>query len=171
MNRRGIIPGLALIAIATTASAMMAVPASSRVGMTAAAICPSGQSQDYTCLEAHGAISADGSVDDAKATELSKTGTCPCADGSGGVTSMTVPATATDAQLDALANSQAVAAWGYGTLVVKWYTAQGVEVGSKTVTVGSKGAGFAALKATIKDLFVKRQTAVTFKFVVGKPRF
>lgn len=111
-------------------------------------------------------------MDEAKAEELRKKGTCPCEDGGGSATTDTIPATGDDSTFDVFANHHAVGAWGYASLVVEAFDAKGNPISSKTIKPGTKGSGFAAFKTEIKAFVsqAKKSGGVTFKFVTGKPR-
>ena len=57
-----------------------------------APVCPTGAAQDPQCLEAAGALGADGSISVKKAKALLQSGTCPCVARSGTATG-TIPPT------------------------------------------------------------------------------
>lgn len=139
---------------------------------TAGAVCAGPTAQDYSCLDTNGAIGSEGIVDEVKATTLRDKGTCPCADGSGGVFSATMSELAPETDVDVLANQQAVAAWGYASITVKAYGVAGKPMGSTSFPTGRGGAGFAALRSALRSFIAsnRKSGAVRFVFVTGKAR-
>jgi hypothetical protein len=170
MWRSAFVFGLGIIC-AATAYALTATVQESKMS-TAGAVCTGPNSQDYSCLDANGAISADGIVDEVKASALRDKGTCPCADGSGSVFSARLTELAPDTDVDVLANQQTVAAWGYASVTVKAYGPTGPAMGATTFPTGRGGAGFAALRSAVRSFIStnRKNGAVRFVFITGKAR-